>query len=214
MNKLLIAAVIMCMINACSDQEAKHGDHAKMDSASDTNHAGTNENNEIKQLMDEMMTKMHRQKLTGNNDVDYAGMMLEHHRGAVNMAKLQLSKGSDTALKTFSGKLIADQQKEITLMDEFISRSSSTTTPGNDAFKKALDASMQTMMNADVKIYHDIDKDFVAQMIPHHQSAVDMAKAYLKFGNDPGLRKMSEDIMTSQTTEIGWLDKWNEEKLK
>lgn len=48
----------------------------------------------------------------------------------------------------------------------------------------------------------DIDRDFVALMIPHHQSAVEMARVYLESGRDPELRKMSEAIIASQEAEI------------
>lgn len=48
----------------------------------------------------------------------------------------------------------------------------------------------------------DVDRDFVALMIPHHQSAVEMAQTYLKHGKDPELRRLSENIIASQEAEI------------
>lgn|SRR5579872_1051266 len=55
---------------------------------------------------------------------------------------------------------------------------------------------------------NDPSKDFVIMMKPHHQAAVDMARAYLVYGHDPKLRKMSEDIINSQTEEIKDMDSW------
>lgn len=208
MNKLLIAAGMIFIFNACNEQEEKHGGHAGMDSASHMNHTNTDETSEMKKLMDGMMTKMHQQKTTGNNDIDYANMMLQHHQGAVDMANLQISKGTNITLKEFSRKVIADQQKEITFMGEFISGNDTAKSNNTAAFKTAMDASMQSMMSTDTKIYNDIDKDFVAQMIPHHQSAVDMAKAYLQYGNNASLKKLSQDIVNSQSREIDWLKEW------
>ena len=205
MNKLFIAAAFLFLFNSCNDHAGQHTGHSASDSSGHEAHSSTTEISEMKQVMDGMMTKMHGQKPTGNNDIDYANMMLQHHQGAVDMAKLQISKGSDTSLKSFSAKVIEDQQKEIALMAEFISRSKAIASPNSSAFIKALEASMDAMMSTAVEIYNDIDKDFVAQMIPHHQSAVDMANAYLKYGKDPGLIKMSTGIVTSQTREIDWL---------
>ncbi|RZK58948.1 MAG: DUF305 domain-containing protein, partial [Pedobacter sp.] len=76
-------------------------------------------------------------------------------------------------------------------------------------FKKALDASMAPMMEgmAKVKLTGDIDTDFVALMIPHHQSAVDMAKAYLPFANDAQIKAIAEQILRAQEEEIKWLEK-------
>lgn len=48
----------------------------------------------------------------------------------------------------------------------------------------------------------DIDRDFVALMVPHHQSAVEMARVYLEHGKDPELRRLSENVIASQEAEI------------
>jgi uncharacterized protein (DUF305 family) len=51
--------------------------------------------------------------------------------------------------------------------------------------------------------------DFAVMMIPHHQSAIDMAKAYLASGeNDPELTKLSNDIIAAQEAEIAFLKAW------
>lgn len=53
--------------------------------------------------------------------------------------------------------------------------------------------------------------DFAKMMIPHHQSAIDMAKAYLESGeNDPELVKLSNEIIAAQETEIAFLKAWLE----
>ena len=67
---------------------------------------------------------------------------------------------------------------------------------------------MAAMMNSDTKVYNDIDKDYAAQMIPHHQSAVDMAKVYQKFGKEKELLNLSDMIVQHQTSEIAQLKAW------
>lgn len=54
----------------------------------------------------------------------------------------------------------------------------------------------------------DADKDFVAHMLPHHQGAVEMAEVQLKYGKDPELRKMAQDIIKSQKKEVAFMKKW------
>jgi uncharacterized protein (DUF305 family) len=54
----------------------------------------------------------------------------------------------------------------------------------------------------------DPDRDFAAEMIPHHQVAVDMAKDVLAKGKDPELRKLAEGIMVTQAKEIEFLKGW------
>jgi uncharacterized protein (DUF305 family) len=45
-------------------------------------------------------------------------------------------------------------------------------------------------------------------MIPHHQAAVDMAQAELKYGKDPEIRKLSQDIIAAQNKEIAQMQAW------
>jgi uncharacterized protein (DUF305 family) len=54
----------------------------------------------------------------------------------------------------------------------------------------------------------DPNKDFVLMMTPHHQAAVDMAEAYLKYGKDPQLTRLANDIISSQTKEIKEMTAW------
>src|SRR4029077_129950 len=77
--------------------------------------------------------------------------------------------------------------------------------PGPDsAFAQALVQSMEKMdsdmMSAPMN--GDPDHDMSAMMIPHHQGAIDMAKAFLLHGRDPALRRLAQDIIVTQTQEI------------
>jgi uncharacterized protein (DUF305 family) len=59
-------------------------------------------------------------------------------------------------------------------------------------------------MDKDMSIAHsgDPDRDFAAMMIPHHQGAIDMAKAELQFGRDPVLLRLAQGIIVEQQQEI------------
>ena len=48
----------------------------------------------------------------------------------------------------------------------------------------------------------DPDHDFAAMMVPHHQGAVDMAKAELLYGKNPVLRRLAQEIIVTQGQEI------------
>src|SRR5258705_3348301 len=54
----------------------------------------------------------------------------------------------------------------------------------------------------------DPDRDFVTMMIPHHQGAIDMAKALLLYGKDPQMRRLAQEIITDQESEIQLMQLW------
>lgn len=60
----------------------------------------------------------------------------------------------------------------------------------------------------------DADTDFAKAMIPHHQSAIDMAKVELANGKDEGLKKMAQAMIDAQQKEIEELQKWLAENGK
>jgi uncharacterized protein (DUF305 family) len=65
------------------------------------------------------------------------------------------------------------------------------------------DAAMKKMMNdMMVKPTGDVDRDFVAMMVAHHQGAVDMAQAFLRYGRNEQLRRLCQEIIVTQSQEI------------
>ena len=78
---------------------------------------------------------------------------------------------------------------------------------GSDEIEKAYlaesDAAMTKMM-ADMaaKPAGDVDRDFVTMMIPHHQGAIDMAIAVLKYGTNPQLKRIAQEVIVEQQQEI------------
>jgi uncharacterized protein (DUF305 family) len=53
---------------------------------------------------------------TGNPDRDFAAMMIPHHQGAVDMARLELQFGKDPALRRLAEAIIVEQLQEIEVM--------------------------------------------------------------------------------------------------
>ena len=52
------------------------------------------------------------------------------------------------------------------------------------------------------------DRDFLNQMVPHHQGAIDMAEALLVYGKDPELRQLAKTIVAEQQNEIQLMRLW------
>lgn len=70
-------------------------------------------------------------------------------------------------------------------------------------------AAMERMHAAPVETTGDPAGDFARMMIPHHESAVEMARAYLESGDtDPVLTRLANEVVRSQESEIGELRAW------
>ena len=70
--------------------------------------------------------------------------------------------------------------------------------------------SMQVMhaAMASVRPSGDNDADFVRLMLPHHQAAIDMAKTQLAYGQDAQMRRLAQEIITDQQSEIELMQLW------
>ncbi|MFM0207227.1 DUF305 domain-containing protein [Paraburkholderia sediminicola] len=65
------------------------------------------------------------------------------------------------------------------------------------------DKAMTKMMDdMSIKPSGDVDEDFVAMMAPHHQGAIDMAQAELRYGHNERLRRIAQEIVVEQQQEI------------
>ena len=74
---------------------------------------------------------------------------------------------------------------------------------GEAAYLAENDAVMTRMMQGmAIKPSGDIDRDFVDMMVPHHQGAVDMAVAVLRYGHNPQIRRLAQEIIVDQQQEI------------
>jgi uncharacterized protein (DUF305 family) len=72
---------------------------------------------------------------------------------------------------------------------------------------------MASMENMDIDMESidpsgDSDVDFVRLMLPHHQAAIDMAKTELMHGKDPEMRRLAQEIIADQQSEIGLMQLW------
>ncbi len=71
---------------------------------------------EMNSGMEEMMKDMHSAGYSGNPDVDFLAMMIPHHEGAIEIARLVLIYGNDPMVRTLAEDIIATQRAEIESM--------------------------------------------------------------------------------------------------
>lgn len=201
--------------NTTAVDSSAYGDMAGMDHSA-MGHDGTAAASSSPQLvaMSEMMSKMHAGKPKGNTDHDFAHHMLEHHKGAVVMADLQLRDGKDATMRRMAEQIKADQQKEIVALEAAATRLDNAPTnyqPNDpaDPFASKMKASMDGMIQNIPNAVANPDMNFNMFMTVHHQSAVDMAKAELAHGKDTKLKEMAKQMIAAQEKEIQQLKDWH-----
>jgi len=59
---------------------------------------------------------------TGDADRDFVRMMIPHHQGAIDMAKIEIQFGKDEKLKAMARDIVAAQEKEIAEMKEWLAK--------------------------------------------------------------------------------------------
>ena len=81
-----------------------------------------------------------------------------------------------------------------------------STDPGWEALTATM-ATMHSSMSA-VRRSGRGDVDFVSLMLPHHEAAVAMARSELLYGSDPQMRRLAQEIITDQQSEIALMQLW------
>ena len=91
---------------------------------------------------------------------------------------------------------------------------SAQTASAMDQFMQVMETSMTKMDKgmAAASMTGDVDHDFATMMMPHHEGAIDMAKAELSYGKDPVMRRLAEEIIVDQQSEIDAMNLWLSKK--
>jgi hypothetical protein len=133
-------------------------------------------------------------------------------QGAPQLLDRYLDNRSGNELKTMSN-IIAFCRKRLGiagLITALCTIAGAQMEPRAITFMHAMNESMDRMDNGmkSAPMNGDIDHDFATMMMPHHQGAIDMAKAELAYGKDPVMRRLAEEIIVDQQSEIQAMQLW------
>jgi len=205
MQKFIIFVLAISIAAACTHKTAttavEHSSHANASQSG--NHSGHNS-------MDHSSMTSSPGASSAPVELQFLDTMIVHHRGAVEMAKLSASRAEHTEIKTLSDAIIRDQQREIDLMNGLRKKWFGDNSEAINMDFPGMSAGMHSM---DLKKLeglrgNDFDVEFIRQMIPHHQGAIEMAKHIGSNDSYAELKKLADDIIKAQETEVRQMNEW------
>lgn len=166
----------------------------------------------------EMMAAMEGMKpatdmmtMTGDVDRDFMVMMIIHHDAGIAMSSAEDGFGKRKDLKNMAVLDISDQQKDNREMREALQHPAAAATAAPAAAGNEIMAAMRTMNQSmgGMKLNGDPDHDFIMMMIPHHEAAIAMSQAELKYGSDKRAKKVAQGVIEGQTKDIKDMRTWH-----
>lgn len=137
--------------------------------------------------------------------------MIQHHRSALDLAKLARDHTQRAELQQFAEKMITTQQQEIDQMTGWL-KEWFQTSPKPIANEKADKEKKGHISMLSGKRDADFDKAFLQMMPQHHHAAVEMAEQAEKKATRPELKEMAAKMAKDQSAEIkqlkGWAQAW------
>jgi uncharacterized protein (DUF305 family) len=201
--KIAILLLFFSLISANSCKDNDEADTTEMNRSMSMN-------NHLMQSMRKTSIAMNNSKMNGDFDYDFANLMSMHHQMAIDMSKVEIERGSDQTIINMAKGIVAAQEIEIREMQEFIKKYKIPIIKNQSSNSFKITTEMKSMMDKmnEINISENVDKDYVAMMIPHHESAVKMSKLQLQFGTQNDLVDLSKNIIEDQTFEIDEFKKW------
>jgi uncharacterized protein (DUF305 family) len=145
------------------------------------------------------------------SDKAFIDAMVPHHQGAIDMAEVALQNAEHEEIKQLSRNIISTQQAEIEELKAIKRQEFGTSEVPMEMSTQEMQ--MMGMTDPDALANKDpFDKAFIDAMIPHHESAIEMAQVALEESDKPKIKKLAEGIVEAQTREItqmeGWRQQW------
>jgi uncharacterized protein (DUF305 family) len=145
------------------------------------------------------------------SDERFVDAMVPHHQGAIDMAEVALENAEHLELLQLAENVISTQQAEIEQL-----RSIKEQEFGTSEVSTQMNPEEMEMMGmedpTELADQRPFDEAFINAMIPHHESAIEMAQVALAESDNPAVRDLAGRIVDDQTREIeqmrGWLEEW------
>ncbi|MHB1347876.1 MAG: DUF305 domain-containing protein [Candidatus Humimicrobiaceae bacterium] len=163
----------------------------------------------ISDSFNQTMVKGFSRSMMSGIDRHFIEQMIPHHEDAVLMAEMALAKAEHEELKQLAEEVRDNQSKEIDDMRAWYKSWFESEVRKSSAGSSNMMEDMTDLESLEsARLF---DKEFIEQMIPHHQMAIMMASMLLNRTERDEMKQLAQNIIKTQTEEINRMSLWYEQ---
>ncbi len=144
------------------------------------------------------------------SDRAFIDAMVSHHQGAIDMARIALENAEHDEIKQLSRNIVSTQEAEIEELKAIKREEFGTSEVPMEVSAGEMEA-MGMTDPAELANKDPFDRAFIDAMIPHHESAIEMAQVAYRESNNPEIMALAEGIVEAQSREITQMERWRKE---
>ena len=150
-------------------------------------------------------------------DEAYIADMLAHHEGALNMSEQAMAVTAHEEIRTLASNIVQSQSAELMKMRTWQKEwgYKETMSGGHGSHGGAgmdMGGDMVEMQNKLQGLTgEEYDKEFLKQMIVHHEQAVEMSKYAADNAKHQEVKDLASAVISAQTTEINQMKQWQKQ---
>jgi uncharacterized protein (DUF305 family) len=145
------------------------------------------------------------------SDERFIDAMVPHHKGAVDMARVALREAEHPEIEQLAEDIVSTQRAEIEELKSIKKEEFGNAGVPMNMRQEDMRMMGMTMSPQELAKQDPFDKAFIDNMIPHHQSAIDMASIAQEESENPRIKELAEDIVSAQEREISQMQRWRQD---
>jgi uncharacterized protein (DUF305 family) len=145
------------------------------------------------------------------SDKAFIDAMVPHHQGAIVMARVALENAEHEEIRDLSRNIVSTQQAEIGELKAIKKEEFGTSNVSMEMSSEQMRGMGMMMDPQSLAEENPFDRAFIDAMIPHHRSAIEMAKVANQESENPRIRDLAQNIMSAQKAEIEQMRRWQEQ---
>lgn len=202
---LIIGAVIAWAAKPSSDSQKNSSQNMNKTGSSGSANQSPMQKMQAGDAKTKQMISQLQSKTGTEFDTAFINSIIEHHMAATAMAKYVDNEAPHDEIKKLANSIITSQSQQISDLQNIAIAQGYNLQPPDPQMLDDMTAMLKGKTGA------DLEKQFMSDMIKHHQAALDMAKPAATNASNADIKQIASNIITEQTKEIDQLKSWGQQ---